>query len=274
MLFNKSDWLISSLFFSPAGSNPFAPSGSLLAASASSSQANRTGFRAIMLLWDKVKDSNLKQGRVRQYSCYNVMLCMTLPTDGALRQSSDTRQLEVRESFANIRLRHSQLYSPLLESLSEGFWALCQLYCYNCIHNNQKRKEERVMCQYNSKPDLILWGQCQHRREAWEDREDGVDDDEEGGGVTSSLSGTDTWTYRGGYQGGGCSHSPTYCSATRRPSFLAWQEWGSWRIWRRCDTWRHYSTPQHIKAHFMLHLQCNQLLHGNTHSGQMLDRSF
>lgn len=80
------------------------------------------------------------------------------------------------------------------------------------------------MCQYNSKPDLILWGQCQHRREAWEDREDGVDDDEEGGGVTSSRSGTDTWTYRGGYQGGGCSHSPTYCSATRRPSFLAWQE--------------------------------------------------
>ena len=48
-----------SLFFSPAGRRPFAPSGSLLAASASSSQASRTGFKAIMLLWDRVSDSNL-----------------------------------------------------------------------------------------------------------------------------------------------------------------------------------------------------------------------
>ena len=39
-----------SLFFSPDGSKPLAPSGSRLAASASSSQASRTGFKAIMLL--------------------------------------------------------------------------------------------------------------------------------------------------------------------------------------------------------------------------------
>jgi hypothetical protein len=31
-----------------------------LAASASSSQASRTGFKAIMLLWDRVRDSNLE----------------------------------------------------------------------------------------------------------------------------------------------------------------------------------------------------------------------
>ncbi len=31
-----------------------------LAASASSSQANRTGFKAIILLWDRVRDSNLE----------------------------------------------------------------------------------------------------------------------------------------------------------------------------------------------------------------------
>ena len=54
-------WLIQSLFFSPAGSRPLVPSGSLLAASASSSQASSTGFSAIMLLWESVKDSNLGQ---------------------------------------------------------------------------------------------------------------------------------------------------------------------------------------------------------------------
>ena len=48
-----------SLFFSPAGRSPLAPSGSLLAASASSSQASRTGFKAIMLLCERVRDSNL-----------------------------------------------------------------------------------------------------------------------------------------------------------------------------------------------------------------------
>ena len=48
-----------SLFFSPDGRRPLAPSGSRLAASASSSQASRTGFKAIMLLWDRVRDSNL-----------------------------------------------------------------------------------------------------------------------------------------------------------------------------------------------------------------------
>ena len=48
-----------SLFFSPDGSRPLAPSGSRRAASASSSQASRTGFKAIMLLWDRVRDSNL-----------------------------------------------------------------------------------------------------------------------------------------------------------------------------------------------------------------------
>ena len=48
-----------SLFFSPDGSKPLAPSGSRLAASASSSQASRTGFKAIMLLCESVRDSNL-----------------------------------------------------------------------------------------------------------------------------------------------------------------------------------------------------------------------
>ena len=50
-------------FFSPGGRTPFIPvkSGSRLAASASSNQALRTGFRAIMLLWLRVRDSNLKK---------------------------------------------------------------------------------------------------------------------------------------------------------------------------------------------------------------------
>ena len=50
-------------FFSPGGRTPFIPvkSGSRLAASASSNQALRTGFKAIMLLWLKVRDSNLKK---------------------------------------------------------------------------------------------------------------------------------------------------------------------------------------------------------------------
>ena len=77
-----------------------------------------------------------------------------------------------------------------------------------------------LCCQYNSKPDLILWGQCLRLREAWEDHEDDADGGEEDGGATSSLSGTDTWTYRGGYQGGGSSRSQTYCWAALPPSFL------------------------------------------------------
>merc|ERR1719471_1585289 len=62
------------LFFSPAGRRPLVPSGSLLAASASSSQARRTGFSAIILLCDRVKDSNLQ-----------MVLCERAPTPGNLR---------------------------------------------------------------------------------------------------------------------------------------------------------------------------------------------
>ena len=44
--------------------------GSLLAASASSSQASSTGLRAIMLLWDNVNDSNLTKLRYNsQLTC-------------------------------------------------------------------------------------------------------------------------------------------------------------------------------------------------------------
>ena len=46
------------VFFSPGGRTPPLPSGSRLAASASSNQALNTGFRAIMLIW--LRDSNLK----------------------------------------------------------------------------------------------------------------------------------------------------------------------------------------------------------------------
>ena len=39
-----------------------------LAASASSSQASRTGFKAIMLLWERVRDSNLEHCIINQVS--------------------------------------------------------------------------------------------------------------------------------------------------------------------------------------------------------------
>ena len=44
--------------------------GSLLAASASSSQASSTGLRAIMLLWDNVNDSNLTKLRYNSQLTY------------------------------------------------------------------------------------------------------------------------------------------------------------------------------------------------------------
>ena len=49
--------------------------GSLLAASASSSQARRTGLRAIMLLCDNVKDSNLGRIGMRDHSFWKIGNC-------------------------------------------------------------------------------------------------------------------------------------------------------------------------------------------------------
>ena len=114
-----------SLFFSPAGSRPLAPSGSLLAASASSNQASRTGFKAIMLLWDSVSDSNLQSvaGIVHVIECWGHW-----PTDSALRESSNSRKFEIGQSFTNVCLGHSKLYPPLLEPLGEGFYV--QIFRY------------------------------------------------------------------------------------------------------------------------------------------------
>lgn len=41
------------------------------------------------------------------------------PADGALRQSPDSRQLQVHQSPSNVSLCHPQLDSPLLESFGE-----------------------------------------------------------------------------------------------------------------------------------------------------------
>ena len=62
------------LFFSPGGRTPPEPSGSRLAASASSNQADKTGFRAIMLLWLKVSDSNLRKNNQRFSLCVSSFL--------------------------------------------------------------------------------------------------------------------------------------------------------------------------------------------------------
>ena len=260
--------MTASLFFSPVGSSPLVPSGSRLAASASSSQASSTGFRAIMLLWDSVRDSNLgtkpaerNSERERNFITYRqIVLWLSAPTPGSLRLASALpTSAWVTPSLIRRCLNRSAKaseHSVILSYIGRMFVKMLKWMCCDVVNIT-------VQC-------LALSGQCPRHSEALGGREGDGGGGGPGGGGTSCLHRRGHMTHchpgahlrgpgtsspwPGAGWGGGSWHSPASSSVTQRSSLECDDLYGTRGMWRQL-TWRHHSAAQHVKAHFMFHLK-------------------